>query len=115
MACADYGFGQVSLNSAGQPLSAFASLPDGVQGHEASPVDVSVTYIGPDGSHLRIVRLSPSAWSVGLTQATTQPEAMIIPPFSTADVCGDVFRSLEPVRFNRVGEGVDASYEMVCP
>jgi hypothetical protein len=114
MACADYEDGQILLNS-GQPQFAFASLPDGVQGHEASPVDVSVTYVTPDESHLRTVRLSTNAWSVDLSQAAAQPEALVIPPFSTADVCGDVFRSLEPVRFNRVGEGQGASYEMVCP
>lgn len=91
------------------------NLPGGVQGHEASPVDVSVAYAAPDESHPRTVRLFTNAWSVDLTQAPAQPEALIIPPFSTADVCGDVFRSLEPVRFNRIGEGQGASYEMVCP
>jgi hypothetical protein len=115
MACADYEDGQILLNSSGEPQFAFASLPAGVEGHEASPVDVSVAYVTPDESHLRTVRLFTNAWSIDLTQSATQPEALVIPPFSTADVCGDVFRSLEPVRFNRVGAGQDASYEMVCP
>ena len=115
MTCADYENGKISLNLAGEPGLAFASLPDGVQGHQASPVDVSVEYLGPDGSHPRIVLLSTTAWSVDLSQSPEQPDAVIIPPFSTADVCGDVFRSLEPVRFNRDGDGVDASYDMVCP
>lgn len=115
MACADYENGRISLNLAGEPGLAFASLPDGVQGHEASPVDVSVEYLGPDGFHPRIARVSTNAWSVDLSQSPEQPDTVIIPPFSTADVCGDVFRSLEEVHFNRDGEGVSASYTMVCP
>jgi hypothetical protein len=118
MACADYEGGQVFLNLGPQLQFAFVNLPDGVQGHEASPVNVSVEYVTADESelHPRTVRLSTSTWSVDLSQApTTPPEALIIPSFTTADVCGNVFRSLEPVRFNRMGEGQAVSYEMVCP
>jgi hypothetical protein len=115
LACADYENGQILTSSAGQLQVAFVNLPDGVEGHEASPVDVSVAYVTPDESHTRTVRMFTNGWSVDLTQAPEPPEALIIPPFSTADVCGDVFHSLEPVRFNRVGVGQAASYVMACP
>jgi hypothetical protein len=115
MACADYESGQVLTSLAGQPQYAYVNLPNDVRGYEASPVDASVEYVAPDESHLRTVRLFTGAWSVDLTQAPAQPEALIISPFSTADVCGNVFRSLEAVRFNRIAEGQGASYEMVCP
>lgn len=117
MACADYESGQILMSGGIQNRLqfVFVNLPDGAQGHEASPVNVSVAYVTPDESHPRTVRLSTTAWSVDLTQAPEPPVAVIIPPFVTADVCGDVFRSPEPVRFNRIGEGSTASYEMVCP
>ena len=118
MACADYDGGQVFMNLGPLLQFAFVNLPAGVQSHEAGPANVSVEYVTDDESelHPRTVRLSTSTWSVDLSQApTTPPEALIIPPFSTADVCGDVFHSLEPVRFNRMGEGQGTTYEMVCP
>ena len=115
VACADYESGEILTSLAGQPQYAYVNLPNDAQGYEASPVDVSVEYIAPDESHLHTVRLFTSGWSVDLAQAPAQPEALIIPPFSTADVCGNVFRFLEAVRFNRIGAGAGASYAMVCP
>jgi hypothetical protein len=114
MACTDYDGGQILTSLAGQLQFAFVNLPDGVAGHEASPVDVSVTYVTPDESHTRSVRLSTTAWSIDLSQAPNPPEALIVPPFTTTDACGDVFHSVEPVRFNRV-DGQSASYVMTCP
>jgi hypothetical protein len=118
MACADYVSGQILMSGGIQNRMqfVFVNLPDGVQGHEASPVNVSVEYVDPNEFDTRTVRLSTSGWSVDLAQAPEPPPgAVIIPPFVTADVCGDVFRSTDEVRFNRIGEGSTASYEMVCP
>ncbi|MDF3070327.1 MAG: hypothetical protein K0R38_5928 [Polyangiaceae bacterium] len=100
LGCADYASAQVLTTTAGQLQYAFASLPTGVQAHEASPVELSVTYLGPNESHVR--------------QSPEPPESIIVPPFSTADVCGAVFHSTEPVRFDRAA-GQAVSYTKFCP
>lgn len=112
--CADYASAQVLTSTAGQLQYALANLPMGVQAHEASPVELSVTYLTPDESHLRLLRVSTTGWNVDLRQAPDPPQTIIVPPFSTADVCGDVFHSREPVRFDRVA-GQATSYVKVCP
>ncbi|RYZ07400.1 MAG: hypothetical protein EOO73_12150 [Myxococcales bacterium] len=112
--CDSYASAQVLTSTTGQLQFAFASLPAGVQAHEASPVDVSVSYVAPDESHLRVLRLNTTGWTVDLREAPDPPQSIIVPPFSTADVCGGVFRSIEAVRFDRAA-GQATTYVKVCP
>jgi hypothetical protein len=104
----------VLTTTAGQLQYAFATLPTGVQAHEASPVQLSVTYLGPNESHVRQLRFIATGWNVDLRQSPEPPASIIVPPFSTADVCGAVFRSTEPVRFDRAA-GQPVSYTKFCP
>jgi hypothetical protein len=112
LTCADYASAVVLLTTSGKLQYAYASLPAGVQAYEGKPVALSITYLAPEESHPRVLSFNGGGWSVDLKQAPEPPETLIVPPFSTADVCGNVFHSLEPVSFDRQP---DASYVKVCP
>jgi hypothetical protein len=113
--CADYAGAQVLRGTTGQLQFAFASFPGGVQAFEATPVDVDVTYLKPNEVHLRVLRLTTSGWSVDLREAPEPPESLSIPPFSTADVCGNVLHSRQPIRFDREADPATTVYTKFCP
>jgi hypothetical protein len=114
LTCADYPGGQIFANLGGTLQFAFVNLPAGVAVHEAPPKPISVVYVTPDQSFTSEVRFGISAWSVDLSNAPDPPAALVIPPFTAVDACGDTFRSLEPTRFERASPAGSA-YVLACP